>query len=105
MEGNLMCVDLQRGYVRLCNLGVGNWIPEEKGIEPSARLAWRLGVKDQYDDHQPPGCPSRFTPFPEFSFPLISLKKKNGVLAVGGGPVYNDDAVARRLEGAVTVWT
>ena len=105
VENNLVYAGLYGGYICFYDLRAGNWIHEERGIEPSARLAWRLGVKDQYDDHQPPGCPSRFTPFPEFSFPLISLKKKNGVLAVGGGPVYNDDAVARRLEGAVTVWT
>ena len=103
MEGNLMCVDLQRGYVRLCNLGVGNWIPEEKGIEPSARMVWRPGAQDRYNVHDPPGCSSGSVASHQFSLPLIILKRRQGVLAVGGCCVYNDDAMAARVENGATV--
>ena len=37
-------------------------------------------------------------------YPLLSLKKHNGTLAVGGGPVYGGVARDRGLEGVLTLW-
>ena len=103
MEGNLMCTDLHRGYIRLRNLRAGSWIPEERGIEPSARMAWRPGAQDKYSVHEPPGCSSGSTSSHQIGLSLIIFKKEHGVLAVEGSCVYNDDTMAGRTENDRTV--
>ena len=103
MEGNMVCTDLHRGYIRLRNLKAGSWIHEGRGIEPSARMAWRPGAQDKYNVHEPPGCSSGSVSSHQFSLPLIILKRRHGVLAMGGCCVYNDDAMAARMENGATV--
>ena len=103
MEGNLMYTDLHRGYIRLRNLKTGSWIHEERGIESSARMAWRPGAQDRYNVHDPPGCSSGSVSSHQFGLPLIILKRRLGVPAVGECCVYNDDATATKMENGATV--
>ena len=103
MEGNMVCTDLHRGYIRLRNLKAGSWIHEGRGIEPSARMAWRPGAQDKYNVYEPPGCSSGSTSPHQIGLLLIIFKREHGALAVEGNCVYNDDAMAGRTENDGTV--
>ena len=99
----MVCTDLHRGYVRLRNLNAGSRIHEGRGIEPSARMAWRPGAQDKYNVYEPPGCSSGSTSSHQISLSLIILKREHEVLAVEGSCVYNDDTMAGRTENDRTV--
>ena len=99
----MVYTDLHRGYVRLRNLNVGSRIHEGRGVEPSARMAWRPEAQDKYSVHEPPGCSSGSTSSHQIGLSLIIFKREHGVLAVEGSCVYNDDTMAGRTENDGTV--
>ena len=68
---------------------------EEDDNDQSARLAWAMGVQESHERK------NRYYPN---HYPLLNLKKHNGTLAVGGGPVYGGVARDRGLEGVLTLW-
>ena len=86
---------LYSGFVVFYDLRSKKWILEEDDNDQSARLAWSMGVQEKH------GGKNKYYPN---HYPLLSLKKHNDTLAVGGGPVYGGVARDRRLEGVLTLW-
>ena len=92
---NIVLAGLYSGFVVFYDLRSKKWILEEDDNDQSARLAWSMGVQEKH------GGKNKYYPN---HYPLLSLKKHNGTLAVGGGPVYGGVARDRRLEGVLTLW-
>ena len=92
---NVVTAGLYNGFVTFYDMRNRKWVPEEDGNSSSARLTWPMGVQEshvRWNKHNPN------------NYPLVTLAKRDGVLAVGGGPVFGGTARERTLEGVLTVW-
>ena len=104
VNDQIVTAALWGGYITYCDLRAKKWILEENSAhleECYRKVSWPLGLS---------GHPVHRT-IDEFLpnlYPLTSMKKRDGVLAAGGGPIIGNlsesNTESNHLEGIVTIW-
>ena len=86
---NVVSVGLSDGYVIHCDIRNHKWL-----MNGEDKSFWYMGVEK-------PGYEHNYLPN---LFPLRTLKKKDEVVAVGGGPVFGQAAADHDLNGVLSLW-
>ena len=94
-ENYVITAGMYSGHIVFFDTRNKRWIPDEDKAEKGARLTWTMGVQETH------GRKNRYNPN---KYPLVSLRKRGGILAAGGGPVFGRTARERTLEGVITIW-
>ena len=89
-SNDVVTVGLCDGHIIHCDVRTRKWL-----MNGESKLAWYMGVQERYGHEQ--------DYFPNL-FPLRTIKKKNGVVAAGGGPVFGQAATDFDLNGVLTIW-
>lgn len=94
-QNYVVTAGLFNGHIIFYDTRNRRWVPDEESVEKLARLTWDMGVREAHNRK------NRNNPN---NYPLVTMRKRRGILAVGGGPVFGGTARERTLEGVITVW-
>ena len=94
-ENYIVTAGMYSGHIAFFDTRNKRWIQDEENAEKCARLTWTMGIQEAH------GRKNRHNPN---KYPLVSLRKRGGTLAAGGGPVFGGTARERTLEGVITIW-
>ena len=87
---NVVTVGLCDGHIIHCDVRVGKWI-----MDGNSKLCWYMGVKERHEYEN--------TYFPTL-FPLRAIRKKHGIMAAAGGPLFGQAANEFDLNGVIALW-
>ena len=95
VQNHVVTAGLYNGVVAFFDMRNQSWVRDDDSVDKLSRLTWNMGVQEAHK------MKNRNNPN---NYPLVTLRKHRGILAVGGGPVYGRTAMERTLEGVITVW-
>ena len=87
---NVVSVGLCDGHIIHCDVRVGKWL-----MDGDNKLCWFMGVKERHE-HENQYFPT--------VFPLRTIRKKGGIVAAAGGPLFGQAANEYDLNGVLALW-